>query len=40
MQTARDDSIQGPGEISSAEDEQAGIRLEEKYGFTSEGVGP
>lgn len=39
-QTARDDNIQGPGEISSSEDEQAGIRVEEKYGFTSEGVGP
>lgn len=39
-QTARDESINGPGEIGSPEKQQGGIRVEEKWGFTSEGVQP
>ena len=39
-QSVREDRDTTPGEFRSQDDEKSGIRVEEKYGFTSEGVDP
>lgn len=39
-QAVRDKDSGGPAELRPGEAESSGVRVEEKYGFTSEGVEP
>ncbi|MFH1748023.1 MAG: hypothetical protein ABIG44_13390 [Planctomycetota bacterium] len=40
VQAVQDQDAGGGSELRSRESESSGVRVEEKYGFTSEGVEP